>query len=77
MGPCFARRRRQGEGAGCATRRPVHRAAPCAQPQDLRDVPQSMRATMQFVEIATVDDAMRGVLAEAGARRSAPELDLV
>ena len=45
--------------------------------KDLRDVPESVRATMQFVALETVDDAMRAALAEAGARRPTPELNLV
>ncbi|WP_309906660.1 S16 family serine protease [Variovorax soli] len=43
--------------------------------KDLRDVPESVRATLQFV--ALVDDAVRAALAEAGARRPAPEVNLV
>jgi ATP-dependent Lon protease len=45
--------------------------------KDLRDVPESVRATMQFIALETVDDAMHAALAEAGARRPVPELSLV
>lgn len=45
--------------------------------KDLRDVPESVRAAMKFVPLETVDDAMREALAEAGARRAPPELNLV
>lgn len=44
--------------------------------KDLRDVPDSVRATMQFVALETVDDAMRAALVESGARRTATELNL-
>jgi ATP-dependent Lon protease len=45
--------------------------------KDLRDVPESVRASLQFVALETVDDAIRAALAEAGARKVAPELALV
>jgi ATP-dependent Lon protease len=36
--------------------------------KDLRDVPESARADMQFVALETVDDAIRAALAQTGAR---------
>lgn len=45
--------------------------------KDLRDVPESVRAGMQFVALETVDDAMRAALADAVARKAAPDLVLV
>lgn len=44
--------------------------------KDLRDVPESVRAGMQFVALETVDDAVRAALTEADARQAPRELDL-
>ena len=38
--------------------------------KDLREVPENARAAMQFIGLATVDDAVRAALADAGAPRS-------
>jgi ATP-dependent Lon protease len=45
--------------------------------KDLRDVPESVRATMNFVALETVDDAMRAALLDAAARRGPAELELL
>jgi ATP-dependent Lon protease len=40
--------------------------------KDLREVPDSARAGMEFVGLASVDDAIRAALADAGGRREPP-----
>lgn len=50
---------------------------PSRNEKDLRDVPQSIRATMKFVWLSTVDDAMRAALGEAGSRQRRPGFELV
>jgi ATP-dependent Lon protease len=41
---------------------------PARNEKDLRDVPESTRASMKFVWLDTVDDAMRAALGEIGSR---------
>ncbi|HEX7437352.1 MAG TPA: endopeptidase La, partial [Caldimonas sp.] len=45
--------------------------------KDLRDVPEGARATMEFIALDTVDDAIRGALAGPGARSAPPDFRLV
>ena len=45
--------------------------------KDLRELPESARAAMQFIALDTVDDAIRGALAEPGTHRVPPEFKLV
>ena len=45
--------------------------------KDLRELPESARATMQLVALDTVDDAIRGALVEPGMRRVPPNFKLV
>ena len=45
--------------------------------KDLRELPESARAAMQFIALDTVDDAIRGALAEPGTRRAPPDFKLV
>ena len=45
--------------------------------KDLRELPESARAAMQFVALDTVDDAIRGALVEPGMRRVPPDFKLV
>ena len=45
--------------------------------KDLRELPESARAAMQFIGLATVDDAIRGALADPGTRRVPPDFKLV
>ena len=45
--------------------------------KDLRELPESARAAMQFIALDTVDDAIRGALAEPGTRRVPPDFKLV
>ena len=45
--------------------------------KDLRELPESARAAMQFIALDTVDDAIRGALAEPGTQRVPPEFKLV
>ena len=45
--------------------------------KDLRELPEGARATMQFIALNTVDDAIRGALAEPGMRRVPPDFKLV
>jgi ATP-dependent Lon protease len=41
---------------------------PARNEKDLRDVPESIRATMQFIWMKSVDDAVRAALGETGSR---------
>ena len=50
---------------------------PARNEKDLRDVPESIRATMKFVWLHTVDDAMAAALGEAGSRLRRPGFELV
>ena len=45
--------------------------------KDLRELPESARAAMQFIPLDTVDDAIRGALAEPGTHRVPPNFNLV
>jgi len=45
--------------------------------KDLRDVPESVRSSMRFIALETVDDAVRNALADPSERRAPPELNLV
>ena len=45
--------------------------------KDLRELPEGARAAMQFIALNTVDDAIRGALAEPGTRRVPPDFKLV
>ena len=45
--------------------------------KDLRELPESARAAMQFIALETVDDAIRGALAEARTRRVLTDFKLL
>ena len=45
--------------------------------KDLRELPESARAAMQFIEPYTVDDAIRSALSDSGTRRVPPDFKLV
>ena len=45
--------------------------------KDLRELPESASAAMQFIALDTVDDAIRGALTEPGTRRVPPDFKLV
>ena len=45
--------------------------------KDLRELPESARAAMQFIGLDTVDDAIRSALSDSGTRRVPPDFKLV
>jgi ATP-dependent Lon protease len=50
---------------------------PLRNQKDLREVPETARAALQFVLLETADDAIQAALGQAGTRRPVPEFKLV
>ena len=50
---------------------------PARNEKDLRDVPEATRATLEFVFLETVDDAIQAALGQRGASRAASEFKLI
>ena len=50
---------------------------PARNEKDLRDVPEATRATLEFVSLKTVDDAIQAALGQRGASRAASEFKLI
>ena len=49
---------------------------PARHEKDLRDVPESIRATMKLVWLRSIDDAVLAALGEAGSRLRRPGFEL-
>ncbi len=50
---------------------------PARNEKDLRDVPEATRATLEFVFLETVDDAIQASLGQRGSSRAASEFKLI
>ena len=50
---------------------------PARNEKDLREVPEAARASLQFIFLETVDDAIQASLGQRGARRTGSEFKLV